>query len=211
MNPLENSIFFGCDMLEFVVEDIRKDVFFDYYWIEINRNIDMDNTNNSLIYLFDHIFTYRKSYFKWWFVWYIFSTSIDDISIDCFALQDSKSIFNWKQESKSKVIFYSSFFVLEKMNKLNFTLTEFYESLFPEYCQLYRIDIAIDIPNTIKDLQEWLFSETKFFSQIGEDLKHPEFSQTYYIKNPQNSQNRSYIFRIYDKVLDTFKKWKWYL
>lgn len=211
INPLENWIFFSCDMIEFTIKNIKKDTYLSNFGIELCRDIDNDNSSNAFIDLFWLVFTYRKSFFKWWFTGLIFSTSIDKISVDCFAFLKWWEIFNWKQKSKDRVVFYSTFFVLEKMNKFDFSLSEFYEHLFPEYLKLYRIDICLDVPYTIKELQEWLFSQTRFFSQIGEDLKHPEFSQTYYIKNPQSSQNRSYIFRVYDKVLDTFKKWKWFL
>gem|GEM_PF-7094833 len=52
------------------------------------------------------------------------------------------------------------------MNKLNFTISDFFSFLFPQTSKLYRIDICLDIPTTIKELQESVFSETKFFSQI---------------------------------------------
>ena len=211
LNPLNNWIFFSCDHLEFTINDIKKDTYLNKYWIIPNWDLDLDNSSVSYCTLYDHIFLYRKAKAKWWQDLLIFTTTIDNIPVDCFAFVKWKDIFKGKQKSKDKIVFYSTFFVLEKMNKLDFTLSEFFQSLFPINCKLHRMDICLDLPNTIKQLQNSVFKNTKFFSRIWEDKKHPEFSQTYYIKNPRSSENRSYIIRIYDKVLDTFKKKKQFL
>jgi hypothetical protein len=73
------------------------------------------------------------------------------------------------------------------------------------------MDVALDVPYTIKEVNKYIFPDVNFFSEIWLDKKHPEFSQTYYIKNPQRDSNRKFLIRIYDKVLDTWKKKKWFL
>ncbi len=205
----KNYLFFGLDELEFTLENSKKDIVF---FNDLELNIDFDNSNVWYIEIFDLTFTYTKTYIKWYNYWLIFHLSIDWLSIPCFSIFFWKETnFKWKQgKSKDKVVIYSSFFVLEKLWKLDFTIQQFVLINFinPE---LYRLDIALDLPYTIKELQKTLFKWTEFFSAIWRDIKHSEFHQTYYIKNPQSSQNRKYIIRIYDKILDTWKKKKHFL
>ena len=210
INILKDYLFFGLDMLEFTLHNVKKDSFFHHYW-GIIWNLDADNSNRAYILIDNFKFSYQKIYAKWYDYWLQFSTVIDGEIIDCFCLLLWKNIFNSEKKSKDKVVFYSSFFVLEYTNKLPWTLEEFFEYFFHPKAKLYRMDAALDLPYTIKQINNSFFAWIRFFSQIWEDKKHPEFSQTYYIKNPQSSQNRSYIIRIYDKILDTFKKQKHFL
>lgn len=209
-NPLNKSIFFGCDMLEFTIFSLKHDTYFKDYWLLLNLNTT--NTQLAYIDLFDMTFTYHKIQLKGYDFWLQFSLVIDWLTVYCFTLCFWTDIFNWKSRSSDKVVLYSSFFILEKLWKLTFTLNEFYNTLFKtETCKLYRLDLALDLKTDIKELQNTIFNWIRFFSQIWEDKKHPEFSQTYYIKNPQSCQNRRYLIRIYDKILDTFKKQKGFL
>ena len=204
-NVYEKYIFFWLDELEFNVSDIKTDFIF---YNDLELNLDQDNSSFAYIEIWDLDFMYKKIFVKWYDYWIEFLTSIDDIPVPCFTILFWKENKIWK--SKDKVVIYSSFFVLEYLEKLPFTIKEFILSSFINPV-LYRLDLALDLPLTIKELQETFYSWIKFFSAIWEDKKHPEFHQTYYIKNPQNSQNRKYIIRIYDKILDTFKKKKQFL
>lgn len=209
-NPLLKPLFFGCDMLEFTLWDIKKDTFFSDYWTVYNLNDS--NSNRAYIDFFDQEFSYQKLNIRWYDYTLQFSIVIENKTIDCFMLCFWTDIFNWKQKSSDKVVFYSSFFILEKLWYLNFTLYEFYNLLFDiKKGKLHRIDIALDVTYDIKYLNETIFKGLKFQWQIWDDLKHPEFHQTYYIWQPKNSQNRRFIIRIYDKILDTFKKKKVFL
>lgn len=211
MKAIKEQLYFNCDMLEFEVKNIKENIHFDYYWIDIIRNLDFDNTNNAFFEYYWHTFTYRPAIFKWGFDWLIFTSVFDGYAIDLFGFRFSKQCFGGKQDTKEIVIFYSSFFILEKLNKLNFTIENFFNTFFDDYCKLHRIDICIDIPTTIEQLKTTIFKDTEFFSKMWIDKKNPLFHQTYYIKNPRTSENRSYLIRIYDKVLDTWKKWKQFL
>lgn len=208
-NIFKNYLFFWIDNLEFTVKDIKKD-FVLYSELAV---LDTDNTPRWYLDILWLHFSYTKIFAKWYDYGLKFDVSIDWKVIDCFSLLFWKELRLKKtSKSKDKVVFYSSFFVLERLWHLPFSLKDFFWCLFTSYKkQLYRLDIALDLPYTIKALKTGIFKNTNFFSEIGEDKKHPEFSQTYYIKNPQSSQNRKYIIRVYDKVLDTFKKQKSFL
>lgn len=51
----------------------------------------------------------------------------------------------------------------------------------------------------------------QWHSAIGKDRKHEGFAQTYYSNELQNSKNRNRLFRVYDKILDSFRKGKTWL
>lgn len=77
--------------------------------------------------------------------------------------------------------------------------------------KLHRLDIALDLSFDIETINNTIFKNVNFFAQIWRDKKNDTFSQTYYIGNPRSDTNKKYIFRIYDKILDTVKKQKAFL
>ena len=210
-NPLKKYIYFWIDHFEFSVWSLKRDFFM---YDELVWEIDKDNTPDWFIDIEWLIFKYDRINANWYWDWLKFETSIDWIPVSCFALVkwwDIKWLNNWAK-SKDKVILYSSFFVLDSLNKLPFTLQEFVWLLFNyENALLYRLDLALDVPLTIKQLSPIFLDMQKPDSWIWTDKKHPEFYQTYYLWNPKNSENRHSLIRIYDKVLDTWKKHKWFL
>lgn len=213
MNIKKDYLFFWLDELEFTLWDIKKDVYISDTSTQEKPlwNLDDDNSNFWEINFASFDWTYSNIKPKGYEKWLMFQTVIDWKSIPCFWLLKGRHNKWINNPSKDKVVFYSSFFVLEYLNKLPFKLSEFYENYFTSETQLYRLDVALDVPYKIPDLKNKIFPKVNFFSQIGRDTKHPEFSQTYYINNPQNDKNRKYIFRIYDKIKDTFVKKKWFL
>ncbi len=204
-------IYFFCDFLEFTIPSFSSINFNKKY--NYTFNLDLDNSSQWFIFV-DEIsktLSYRKVNFKNYNWGLIFSISVDDISFDIFyfALW-AKNKANI--ETKSKIWFYSTFFILQNLWKLNFNISDFYKNNFYNSLnKLHRLDICLDVNNTIEELNSTLFKDVYFFSTLWKDIKNNMFSQTYYIKNPLSSKNRFYIFRIYDKILDTFKKWKNFL
>lgn len=202
----ENILFFWVDEMEFNFLDwwLKENCFFEF-----EENLDDDNSNFAYLEIEDFWikFYYSKIYPKWYKRGLKFSTIINDNIVDCFAL------LKWREgkviSSKDKVVFYSSFFVIENLGLLKFSLYDFM-LLFWEP-QLCRLDIALDVPFSIESINKDIFKNVNFFAQIWRDIKNPFFSQTYYINNPRSDRNRKYIFRIYDKLLDTFKKKKAFL
>jgi len=210
-NPLLNYLYFWLDMFEFNVWNLKKDFFLysDLIW-----DIDIDNSDASYIEIFWIIFYYEKINISWFWNWLKFITVVDWIPISCFTLLHWKPqthLKNW-WHSKDKVVLYSSFFVLDSLQKLPFTIKEFVWTCFDyNNSLLYRLDICLDVPYTIKELKPIFIDIKKPSSSIWTDKKHPEFYQTYYIWEIQTSINRNSLIRIYDKVLDTWKKHKAFL
>ena len=210
-NPLENYLYFWIDMFEFNTSNLKKD--FSLY-SELVWNLDQDNSNIAYIELFDTIFSYKNINISWFWKWLIFETSIDWFPVPCFALLHWKPQDHLKKwwHSKDKIVLYSSFFVLDSLQKLPFTVLEFIWTLFDyKNALLYRLDACLDVPYTILELSKIFLDMKKPSSAIWTDKKHPEFYQTYYLWEIQNSKNRNSLIRIYDKVLDTWKKHKAFL
>ncbi|MDQ7022943.1 MAG: hypothetical protein Q9M97_05435, partial [Candidatus Gracilibacteria bacterium] len=198
-------------MFEFTLGSLKKDFLL---YSELVWNLDNDNSNFAHIELFGKIFTYKNINITGYGKGLIFESSFDGISIPCFSILEGKEQKQFKKggRSKDKIVLYSSFFVLNSLQKLPFTINEFIGTLFNyDNALLYRIDICVDVPYTIKDLIHIFADIKKPSSAIGTDKKHPEFYQTYYIGEIQSSKNRNSIIRIYDKVLDTWKKHKAFL
>lgn len=206
-----NPIYFNADFLEFTIDNFRKLPFFKNY--NFTFDLDFDNSSQGFIKIHEiwKTLSYRKVNFKNYENWLIFSISIDDIAFDIFYLAKWK-VNKAKITTKDKVWFYSTFFTLDFLWKLNFTIVDFYKSLFyHKNNKIHRLDICLDVAVDVETLTNTLFKDVKFYSTLWADEKNKFFAQTYYLKNPMSSQNRFYIFRIYDKLLDTFKKWKNFL
>lgn len=202
----ESILFFWIDELEFLI-DLEKFIHYE----DLDFNLNDTNTSFWYINILNVEFKYSKIYPKWYKDGLKFETIIDNKIIDCFA------IIRWRNnniiKSKDKCVFYSSFFVLERLEKLSFSLLDFLHlfSYSNSKLKLHRIDIALDLKLDIKTINQKIFSKVNFFAQIGKDLKNEKYSQTYYINNPRSNNNRKFIFRIYDKILDSFKKQKTFL
>ncbi len=214
INIKDDYIFFWLDHLEFTIKDYQESPsLYDYNTQEWPCfNIDWDNSDWwHMSFAWIH-WTYHRFSPPWYSDWLRFSASFEWRSVSLFAILKWKENRGIWQRSKDKVVFYSTFFVLEKSDKLDFSIKEFYEAFFTDdKTDLHRLDIAIDLPYDIKKIKSQLLKDVNFFSEIWNDKKHPEFSQTYYINNPQSNSNRKFLFRVYDKILDTWKKQKWFL
>jgi len=73
------------------------------------------------------------------------------------------------------------------------------------------MDISYDTTEELPKLIKRFDKNVKFHSQIGDDAKYQGYFQTYYTSSVQNSTNRTRQVRIYDKILDSFKKKKSFL
>ena len=210
MNYNLNWIYFWIDFLEVEILNIQKTNFAFKY--NFTFNLDLDNSSQWFIKLEEGFtLSYRRAQFLNYESALIFSISINDVPYDIFYFKKWK-INKAKIETTDKVWFYSTCFILEQNWNLPFRIVDFYSKYFTSsFTWLSRLDICLDVTDNIQDLMNWLFSWIDFFSQIWKDEKNPFFSQTYYLKNPLSSKNRNYIFRIYDKILDSFKKWKSFL
>lgn len=202
-------IYFWVDFLEFTIDNFKNLNFSKKY--DFTFNLDLDNSSQWFINTDYWIFSYRKVNFKNYNWWLIFTISIDWVAFDIFYFA-FWAVNKAKIKTKSKIWFYSTFFVLENIWKLPFSILDFYLQNFQNSRNsLHRLDICLDVSADIETLNYTIFKDVNFFSSIWKDKKNNMFAQTYYIKNPLSSQNRFYVFRIYDKILDTFKKWKNFL
>ena len=207
MKNILNCLYFNIDFLELKIVTIKWLSFFQ----ELNWDIDQDNSSNGYLILEDLWLTYRKAKTKSNWELLIFSTSVDWIVFDIFAI--IKGDKRWNIKTSDKFVFYSTWFTLEYHKKFKFTILDFYKKYLKNcYNWLNRLDICLDVSNSVSFLIDNFFKKDfKFFSTLWNDNKNPMFAQTYYIKNPQSSKNREYIFRIYDKIEDSFKKHKSFL
>lgn len=207
-NPLLDYIYFWLDMFEFNLKSFKTDCFF---YDELVWNIDDDNSDSAYIEIEWIKFNYDRVNISWFGDWLKFRTIVNWEIVSCFSLLKGAPMTTGKWASKDKVVLYSSFFVLDSLNFLPFSLVTFIWTQF-KYSNaiLYRLDICNDLPLTIKELSPIFIDLKKPSSAIWTDTKHPEFYQTYYLWEIQN-KNRHSLIRIYDKVLDTWKKQKWFL
>lgn len=210
---LKDVLYFNLDNFEVSFSQISDITILDDTTREpIVWNIDDDNTSEAWITFFDIEFHYTRFSSENYTTCLKFDTVIHWKTINCFAILIGAFNQNLQVHVKNRFVLYSSFFALEYQKLLPFTLSQFLQfSLNLDNSELYRLDICLDLPYTKEKLIQKLFPITNFFSSIGRDKKNPYFSQTYYTHDPQSSNNRKYLFRIYDKVLDTFKKKKSFL
>lgn len=199
--------FFNLDMLEFNVWNIKEDFIF---FKELNP-IDIDNTSRASIIIDNLKFSYEKINISGYSYWYKFSVVFFDEIVDCFAIFLWKEIKNFKKKSKDKVVFYSSFFNFWIINHLPDLVKNFYTNNFinKKKHKLHRLDIALDFPFSMDFLQKKL-NKKNYFSKIWKNKTTKNY-ETYYTREKQSSKNPYFLFRIYDKKLDTFRKGKWFL
>lgn len=198
--------FFWIDYLEF--KHSHKLLKFDFI-----ESIDEDNSNfgyTDLEINWTNLhFKYQKVGAKWYKKAYIFDTIVDWHSIPMFILLYWWK--NWAMTSNWKVAFYSSFFASINYY-FNFTSSEFISKFFYlEPKNLTRLDIACDISLKLPSILKLFNSKTKFHSQLWDDEKYKWFFQTYYTNQIQSDKNRNMQIRLYDKILDSVKKHKWFL
>ena len=204
----KHKIFFGLDQLE-LAHDHSK-IQFDF-----EPNIDMDNS--AVGYSFLSVngelmkFSYSRIKAKGYPLGFKFETILNDEIIPCFAL-----FYGGKAgctNSKNKLTIYSTFFVVEQNGwfppgTIKNTLRENFEIMLGS---IRRMDISFDTTEELPKIIKRFDKNIKFHSQIGDDAKYVGYFQTYYTSGVQNSTNRTRQVRIYDKILDSFKKGKSFL
>lgn len=197
------NLFFWLDHFELYLVDF--DYLTDFFWKDIFINSEYPEDNKSAFYidLNSRKFKIDKIFPKWYSHWFQFSTSIDDTPVVLFAVN-----FPQNEEHRKSLVIHSTFFITQNYTDIN--ICEFIQENFL-VDSIRRIDIAIDLPILIQKLLSEYFSWVHFHSQIWKDSKAEWFHQTYYIWQLQSDINSKYLIRIYDKLLDTFKKNKWFL
>lgn len=202
----KSIIFFWLDEFEVYLNDYISIVCDK--WRQHNfKWIDEDNSADYYLKLYWKTFSVSLTHPKGFWKAYQFRTVVEWVSVSLFMIRYPSNFPEWK----ISLVIYSSFFVLQDLLDINISL--FIQDKFKvsPYGSMRRFDIALDTTIPVKTLKNQYFSNTEFSAQIWKDTKHKFFHQTYYIWNIQTSTNRKYLFRIYDKVLDTWKKNKWFL
>lgn len=191
--------------------------------IEYCKSLDIDNSN----YGYTEIQMHGKTYHLWYMAFnpsgywpsYQFSIALHDRPVPLFAI-----MYGTKKadiESKSKIVFYSWFFVVTQNGMLPFTMFEFIEKYFPRIqtpwnlaprnYEIKRLDIALDLALPLPDILAKFDKITKFHAWIWIDKTYEDHHQTYYTADTKKTQNRYKLIRIYDKILDSFTKKKTWL
>lgn len=198
----KKALFWGIDHIELYLKTFDK--FYDDHevWHDF-KGLDDDNSSQYYIFLFWKTCSVTKTFPKGFAYAFQFSVSIDDRPVQLFMIR-----FPNKNEHRPSIVIYSSFFILEKY--LEVSISYFLQQNF-FVDTIRRLDIALDVSIQIETLLKKYFKNTRFTSQIGLDRKSIGFHQTYYIWEIQSDKNRKYIIRIYDKLLDTWKKNKGFL
>jgi len=172
----------------------KEEYNFQYY-------INESNTSSAYIKYWDLELQYKiitpKNYLKW----FTFSLIYKNKIIDAF------NIAFWDEgrdiKTRSKITIYASFMVIY----WNEFIYKMIEDLFlvKKIEDLRRFDIACDIPeNKQKLIKHFKWNPT---TELNFNKDKNEF-ETYYF---WSRKNKKILIRIYDKVLDTFKKQKQFL
>jgi len=199
----KQKLFWGLDHLElyledfsFLIDDHGNEIDFESQFIE-------DDKWAFYIELYSRLFSVNKFYPKWYSHWYQFTLSISDIPVTLFAIN-----YPLKREHRKSLVIHSAFFITQDHTWI--PILQFVKDNFL-IDSIRRLDIALDLPIPILDLLMKYFQKVHFHSQIWKDPKAEWFHQTYYIWQLQSDINSKYLIRIYDKLLDTWKKGKWFL
>jgi len=203
LTKTKTNLFWWLDHLEVYLES------FEYLIDDHGREVDLekefpnDEKSSYYIELYKKHFKIEKFFPKWYSHGYQFTLAISDIPVTLFAV-----LYPQKQEHRKSVVIHSSFFITQE--HIGISILEFLDDNFL-IDHIRRLDIALDIPLTIQKLLKDYFSQVHFHSQVWRDEKSIWFHQTYYIGQLQSNKNSKYLIRIYDKLLDTWKKSKWFL
>ena len=178
----------------------------DIFKVTIENINDSNTERASLIYSDRETGEYEKYTYMKHNIWgyesgYIFQYTYEGEVINAF------SVLFWRKKgtvtTDNKITFYGSF-LHEKWRDYIYNLIEHFFNTW-NFEGLRRFDIACDIPESKKNIIESFKRKPK--TELNYDAKKQEH-ETYYF---WNRKNRTRLIRIYDKVLDTFKKWKWNL
>lgn len=197
----KSTVNLSLDHLEilFSYMPVRKESGFVFKINESNTSNAFYNykTEDGVLFEFKYSIVTPKNYDKWVTFTFVYKNK----PIDAFNIAFwSKT---WAIKTSNKITFYSSFiYIMWKEN-----LYSFIENVFNvnSFIWIRRFDIAVDIPENKKNLIE---SFTKVpNTTINFNKEHNEY-ETYYF---WDRKNRTILVRIYDKVIDTFKKKKEFL
>ncbi len=199
---IQNTLFWWLDHLELylskfdhLVDDYGEKFTFIWY--------DEDNSSLWEFHKYWMRFSMTKSKPTGFDSWFMFSTIVDDNIVPLFMLR-----FPLKETWKKSLVIYSSFFIVQ-----DFIWLPIKKFIFDNFLidSIRRLDIALDVSIPITELLKSYFKWVIFNSWIWIDKKNIWFHQTYYIGEIKSDKNRKYLIRIYDKLLDTWKKKKWFL
>ena len=173
--------------------------------------IDVVNINTSNTERANYIYTnedgeYEKyTYIKFCIAGYddgfLFQYTYEGETVNAF------SVLFWKKKgsvtTENKITFYGSFLHEKGRTYILELIEDFFKT--ENFLGLRRFDVACDVPESKKNIIQSFKRKPK--TELNYDAKKQEH-ETYYF---WNRQNRTRLIRVYDKVLDTFKKWKWHL
>ena len=168
------------------------------------QNINTSNTDRATFDFTDdetceyEKYTYSIFNVNWYNPGLMFSYTYQDEVINAFSI-----LFSWKQwavTTENKITIYGSF-LQEKWRDYIYNLLE---NIFKtkEFIWLRRFDVACDIPIRKKELIDSFITTPK--STLNFNKKKQEHETIYFWQR----SNRTRLIRIYDKILDTFKKEK---
>ncbi len=190
------------DELEIIFNDNIFDIW-DIYKRDIQKINNSNTDRGTMEYTDKETFEYEKYTYSnleisWYNPWIMFQYTYEDDVINAFSI-----LFSWKKgavTTENKITIYWSF-LQEKGRDYIYNLLEdlFYTNLFK---WMRRFDIACDIPTTKKILIDSF--KTKPKSELNYNKKKWEHETIYFWVR----SNRTRLIRIYDKILDTFKKEK---
>ena len=227
---LDSVHYFGIDQLEIGYVNPS----FDFC-----REVDLDNSNYGFVDIHMHWVQYSLTYES--FVprafgkSFMFSIAVKDPLSGVHKSVPLFSVIYGAEKaniiSDGKIVFYSSFFVVTQNGMLPFSVSDFIAVYFPLFSpnrfersldlkyhvlhekayKILRLDIACDVSTPLVNLIKRFDKVDKFYAEIGRDKVYEKMAQTYYTNDTQRWKNKYKLVRIYDKLLDSFKKNKTWL
>lgn len=200
------------DVLYFWVDQIEFDMVppsFDF-----EHNLDFDNTPSGYCSIYIngafYDFEYRLIFARWFGKCYQFSISLENKPVVCFTMlygTDASRVQTWW-----RIVIHSTFLVVTSNGMLPYSIVDFISNAFPSAnYRITRLDIALDVSTPLPKLKSYFDKIPRFHTEMWEDIKYEWYAQTYYTASLKKWKNRYRLFRIYDKVLDSFNKWKTWL
>ena len=200
------------DVLYFWVDQIEFDMVTPAF--DFERRLNINNTPSWYCSIFVngtfYDFEYRLIYARGFGNSYQFTTVVQNQPVVCFSLLYGSAASRVK--TPGRIVIHSTFLVITSNGMLPYSMIDFISSAFPSInYRITRLDIALDVSTPLPKLISYWDKIPRFHSEMWVDLKYEWYAQTYYTSALQKKDNRYRLFRIYDKVLDSFRKGKVWL
>lgn len=191
---------------EYTINLDHLEIFFNWNDIikkkyNFQKNINESNTSSGYLHYNDLEFQYKIVTPQNYKIWFTFSFIYKWHIIDAF------NISFWDNEreikTRSKITFYASFMVVYGNDFILELIKEIF--IYDNLEELRRFDIACDIPEKKENLIKHF--KWKPTTELNFDKDNKEY-ETYYF---WSRKWKKILIRIYNKILDTFKKQKQFL